>query len=136
MRINNRRYYIAIETTINKPYKLYFFIARTNRDFRKLINLCYQCSESYITYDCTLQWYNKPQKDENISISTRTRKTTTPSTRTRKTTTTPSTRTRKTTTTPRTPPRTTTTTPRTPPRTTSTPPRTPPRTPQTQRLLI
>jgi hypothetical protein len=42
---NNEKYYIAIETTKNRPYTLQFFVSNTYEDLKELIKTIYCCPD-------------------------------------------------------------------------------------------
>ena len=47
-----KMYYIAIETTIETPYKLQFFVGNSKKDLDVVLSARYLCDKYAITYDC------------------------------------------------------------------------------------
>uniref|UniRef100_A0A6C0EF58 Uncharacterized protein n=1 Tax=viral metagenome TaxID=1070528 RepID=A0A6C0EF58_9ZZZZ len=66
--IQEKEYYVAIETTICVPYQLQFYVGSTIEDFEKIIKTRYQCINFKISYDCDKNWtviaYNSGGKNK------------------------------------------------------------------------
>jgi hypothetical protein len=54
--IEENTYYIAIETTICEPYKFQFYIGTTFNEFKKIIEVRYQCRKIKMSTDCYKSW--------------------------------------------------------------------------------
>jgi hypothetical protein len=52
----DKTYYIAIETTICKPYKLQFYIGNNMEELTSILKTRYHCKEFKISYDCDKSW--------------------------------------------------------------------------------
>jgi hypothetical protein len=56
--MDSKTFYIGIETTSDRPYRLQFFVGTTITEFEDIIKTCYQCTKFYVTYDCEEIWHN------------------------------------------------------------------------------
>jgi hypothetical protein len=54
LQINSKWYFIAIETTIELPYKLQFFVGNSKKDLDVVLSARYLCDKYAITYDCDI----------------------------------------------------------------------------------
>ncbi len=54
--INDKKYYVAIETTICEPYKLQFYVGTTPEEFKTILTTRYQCNDFAITFECDKYW--------------------------------------------------------------------------------
>ena len=54
--IEETTYYVAIETTSCVPYKLQFYVASNENDFKEIIKARYQCSNFKISLECDKSW--------------------------------------------------------------------------------
>lgn len=52
--IENSLYYIAIETTVDNPYKLQFYVGNNRKDLDVILSARYLCDKYIITYDCDI----------------------------------------------------------------------------------
>jgi hypothetical protein len=52
--INDKWYFIAIETTIETPYKLQFFVGNSKKELDVVLSARYLCDKYAITYDCDI----------------------------------------------------------------------------------
>jgi hypothetical protein len=56
--INDKKYYVAIETTVCEPYKLQFYVGETPEEFKTILTTRYQCNDFAITFECDKFWMN------------------------------------------------------------------------------
>jgi hypothetical protein len=56
--IDNIKYYIAIETTTDKPFKLQFLVGDSRKALDLLLSARYLCDKYNITYDCDIAWWD------------------------------------------------------------------------------
>jgi hypothetical protein len=54
--VENQIYFVAIETTIDTPYKLYFYLGSDYEEFETIIKTIYQCNSFKTSYDCLESW--------------------------------------------------------------------------------
>jgi hypothetical protein len=54
VQINYKWYFIAIETTIELPYKLQFFVGNSKKELDVVLSARYLCDKYAITYDCDI----------------------------------------------------------------------------------
>ena len=54
VQIAEKIYYIAIETTIETPYKLQFFVGNSKKELDVILSARYLCENYAITYDCDI----------------------------------------------------------------------------------
>jgi hypothetical protein len=73
--IDEQKYYIAIETTICKPYKLQFYVGSDFNELKTIVTTRYQCSTFGISFICNEEWYDIDDIDDNPIIGGKKRKT-------------------------------------------------------------
>ena len=56
--IEEKYYYVAIESTVSTPYKLQFFVGNDESKFESLIKTCFQCNSFRVSFECDTLWYN------------------------------------------------------------------------------
>jgi hypothetical protein len=56
--IAEKRYCVAIETTLCEPYKLQFCVGSDYNELENTIKIRYQCSDFKISFDCDKNWYD------------------------------------------------------------------------------
>ena len=56
--IDNITYYIAIETTTDKPFKLQFLVGDSKKTLDLLLSARYLCNKYNITYECDINWWD------------------------------------------------------------------------------
>jgi hypothetical protein len=54
--IMEKKYYVAIETTICEPYKLQFYLGNSEAELKRIIKIRYQCNDFKISFDCKKHW--------------------------------------------------------------------------------
>ncbi len=54
--IDDKIYYLAIETTLCTPYKLQFCVGNNIDELRHILKTRYQCNDLKISYDCEKNW--------------------------------------------------------------------------------
>ena len=54
VQIDEKIYYIAIETTIETPYKLQFYVGNSKKELDVVLSARYLCEKYTITYDCDI----------------------------------------------------------------------------------
>jgi flagellar biosynthesis GTPase FlhF len=69
--INENKYHIAIETTIERPYTLQFYVGSNIEVFKSIIHYRYQCENFDIFLNCNIDIYDynlfsKSQNDKNL----------------------------------------------------------------------
>ena len=62
-----KKYYIAIETTICKPYQLQFYIGKSKEDLTEILTTRYLCSDYFLTSNCNA-WFDYDDNDTVILI--------------------------------------------------------------------
>jgi hypothetical protein len=62
--IDENIYYVAIESTVSKPFKIQFFVGtnetvvgKNETEFESLIKTCFQCKSFKISFECDKLWY-------------------------------------------------------------------------------
>ncbi len=67
--IMEKKYYVAIETTICEPYKLQFYLGNSEAELKRIIKIRYQCNDFKISFDCEKSWddiaYNGGKRKTN-----------------------------------------------------------------------
>jgi hypothetical protein len=70
--INNKWYYITIETTKETPYKLQFCLGENKKDLDVVLSARYLCEKYVVVYDCNLPWTlikeNEQRKENELKI--------------------------------------------------------------------
>jgi hypothetical protein len=54
VQIDGKNYHIAIETTIETPYKLQFYVGKSKKELDVVLSARYLCDKYAITYDCDI----------------------------------------------------------------------------------
>jgi len=62
--IDDKPFYIAIETNIKKPYSIQFYVGNTMDELSTIIKARYQCKNFTITHDCNREWYGSSPSDK------------------------------------------------------------------------
>jgi hypothetical protein len=58
IKIDDKIYYVAIETTLCVPYKLQFYVGNNIDELKHILKTRYQCNDFKISHDCEKSWYD------------------------------------------------------------------------------
>ena len=73
--IQEKKYYVAIETAICVPYQLQFYVGSSKEKFETIIKTRYQCSNFKISFDCDKSWSDIAYKSGGKNKKTKKQKT-------------------------------------------------------------